>query len=127
MFVVGAVAVGDADVLPELRLERGVELVERGGGAAFELQGRLGRDRAQGSRRDAPVLVITPRRRPGRGIPGRLPAGRAGGGGLDESFTKLIGNLERPLSAMGTAFSASMFGLIGSLVERNRANTGGRN
>ena len=40
LFVVGAVAVGDADVLPELGFEGGVELVERGGGAAFELQGR---------------------------------------------------------------------------------------
>ena len=54
LFVVGAVAVGDADVLPERGLERGVELVERGRGAAFELQRRRGRDRAQRRRGDRP-------------------------------------------------------------------------
>jgi len=35
---------------------------------------------------------------------------------LDESFKALLGNLQRPLAAMGTAFAASMFGLIGSLL-----------
>src|SRR5664279_1947528 len=57
LFVVGAVAVGDADVLPDGGLERGVELVERGRGVAFELQGRRGGDRAECVGRDPPVLV----------------------------------------------------------------------
>lgn len=37
-------------------------------------------------------------------------------GSLDDSFRALLGNLQRPLAAMGTAFAASMFGLIGSLL-----------
>lgn len=37
-------------------------------------------------------------------------------GSLDDSFRSLLGNLQRPLAAMGTAFAASMFGLIGSLL-----------
>ena len=37
-------------------------------------------------------------------------------GNLDDSFRALLANLQRPLAAMGTAFAASMFGLIGSLL-----------
>lgn len=37
-------------------------------------------------------------------------------GDLDASFRSLLGNLQRPLAAMGTAFAASMFGLMGSLL-----------
>lgn len=34
---------------------------------------------------------------------------------IDKAFMELIGDLMKPLKGMGTAFSASMFGLIGSL------------
>ena len=41
-----------------------------------------------------------------------------GGGGGDAAgeFGKIVGGLQKPLEAMGTAFSASMFGLIGSIM-----------
>jgi hypothetical protein len=39
-----------------------------------------------------------------------------GAEGMEESFRNLIGSLKAPLAAMGIAFSASMFGLVGSLV-----------
>lgn len=39
-----------------------------------------------------------------------------GAEGMEESFRNLIGSLKSPLAAMGIAFSASMFGLVGSLV-----------
>ncbi|MFL9923773.1 biopolymer transporter ExbB [Herbaspirillum lusitanum] len=38
------------------------------------------------------------------------------GGDMDASFLHLVADLQKPLASMGTAFSASMFGLIGSLV-----------
>jgi len=38
------------------------------------------------------------------------------GGGIEAEFTRIVGGLQKPLSAMGTAFSASMFGLIGSIM-----------
>ena len=38
------------------------------------------------------------------------------GGGMESEFAKIVGGLQKPLSAMGTAFSASMFGLIGSIM-----------
>ena len=38
------------------------------------------------------------------------------GADMDASFIHLVGDLQKPLASMGTAFSASMFGLIGSLV-----------
>ena len=38
------------------------------------------------------------------------------GGAMEENFTRIVGGLQRPLSAMGTAFSASMFGLVGSIL-----------
>ncbi len=37
------------------------------------------------------------------------------GGDMDASFMHLVADLQKPLASMGTAFSASMFGLIGSL------------
>lgn len=37
------------------------------------------------------------------------------GGDMDASFMHLVSDLQKPLASMGTAFSASMFGLIGSL------------
>jgi len=42
--------------------------------------------------------------------------GGGGGGNMEEEFAKIVGGLQGPLSAMGTAFSASMFGLIGSIM-----------
>lgn len=44
--------------------------------------------------------------------------GMAGGsaGPIEEEFTKLVGELRHPLAGMGIAFSASMFGLVGSLM-----------
>lgn len=38
------------------------------------------------------------------------------GADMDASFIRLVSDLQKPLASMGTAFSASMFGLIGSLV-----------
>ncbi len=45
-------------------------------------------------------------------------AGSLGGGGgnMESEFGKIVGGLQKPLAAMGTAFSASMFGLIGSIM-----------
>ena len=42
--------------------------------------------------------------------------GNATGGGMESEFARIVGGLQKPLSAMGTAFSASMFGLIGSIM-----------
>lgn len=39
-----------------------------------------------------------------------------GGGDMESEFAKIVGGLQKPLEAMGTAFSASMFGLVGSIV-----------
>lgn len=39
-----------------------------------------------------------------------------GGGNMEQEFGKIVGGLQAPLAAMGTAFSASMFGLIGSIM-----------
>jgi hypothetical protein len=38
------------------------------------------------------------------------------GGSADGDFARIVGGLQKPLAAMGTAFSASMFGLIGSIM-----------
>jgi hypothetical protein len=38
------------------------------------------------------------------------------GSGMESEFAKIVGGLQKPLTAMGTAFSASMFGLIGSIM-----------
>lgn len=38
------------------------------------------------------------------------------GGNLDEAIGALVTGLQKPLAGMGTAFSASMFGLVGSCV-----------
>jgi predicted transcriptional regulator len=46
---------------------------------------------------------------------GRAEPGR-GEGVLEAVFLKMVMALEGPLTSMGTAFSASMFGLVGSLV-----------
>jgi hypothetical protein len=35
---------------------------------------------------------------------------------MESEFAKIVGGLQKPLTAMGTAFSASMFGLIGSIM-----------
>jgi uncharacterized protein (UPF0335 family) len=43
-------------------------------------------------------------------------AGASGGGGMESEFARIVGGLQKPLEAMGTAFSASMFGLIGSIM-----------
>lgn len=39
-----------------------------------------------------------------------------GGSDMEGEFAKIVGGLQKPLAAMGTAFSASMFGLVGSIV-----------
>lgn len=39
-----------------------------------------------------------------------------GSGSMDEAIKKLVTGLQHPLAGMGTAFSASMFGLVGSSV-----------
>jgi hypothetical protein len=38
------------------------------------------------------------------------------GGSVEQEFLKLVSELRKPLAGMGVAFSASMFGLVGSLV-----------
>jgi uncharacterized protein YoxC len=43
-------------------------------------------------------------------------SGGGGGGSMESEFAKIVGGLQGPLTAMGTAFSASMFGLIGSIM-----------
>lgn len=45
-----------------------------------------------------------------------IAKGSGGGGNMEEEFAKMVGGLQGPLSAMGTAFSASMFGLVGSIM-----------
>ncbi len=47
---------------------------------------------------------------------GTIAAGAGGGGKMEEEFAKIVGGLQKPLTAMGTAFSASMFGLVGSIL-----------
>jgi hypothetical protein len=47
---------------------------------------------------------------------GTIAAGAGGGGKMEDEFAKVVGGLQKPLTAMGTAFSASMFGLIGSIL-----------
>lgn len=42
--------------------------------------------------------------------------GGSGGGGMESEFARIVGGLQKPLESMGTAFSASMFGLIGSIM-----------
>ena len=49
------------------------------------------------------------------GISGMLD-GMTGGGNIDEQFMKLVVELRKPLAGMGIAFSASMFGLVTSLM-----------
>lgn len=51
------------------------------------------------------------------GISGMLDGmSGAGGGAVEEEFIKLVGELRKPLAGMGIAFSASLFGLVGSLM-----------
>jgi hypothetical protein len=42
--------------------------------------------------------------------------GSGSGGGMESEFARIVGGLQKPLEAMGTAFSASMFGLVGSIM-----------
>lgn len=42
--------------------------------------------------------------------------GGSGGGNMEDEFRGIVNNLKAPLEAMGTAFSASMFGLVGSIM-----------
>jgi len=49
------------------------------------------------------------------GISGMLD-GMGHGGDIEKEFTKLVGELRKPLAGMGIAFSASMFGLVTSLM-----------
>lgn len=50
------------------------------------------------------------------GIAGMLDGMAGGGGNLEEEFVNLVGELRKPLAGMGIAFSASMFGLVSSLM-----------
>ena len=51
------------------------------------------------------------------GIAGMLDGMVGGSGGnLEEEFVNLVGELRKPLAGMGIAFSASMFGLVSSLM-----------
>lgn len=50
------------------------------------------------------------------GISSMLDGFGGSGGNLDEQFMKLVGQLRTPLAGMGIAFSASMFGLVTSLM-----------
>ena len=52
------------------------------------------------------------------GISGMLDGmvGTPAGESIDSEFLKLVGQLRKPLAGMGIAFSASMFGLLGSLL-----------
>lgn len=50
------------------------------------------------------------------GIAGMLDGMVGGGGSLEDEFVKLVGELRKPLAGMGIAFSASMFGLVSSLM-----------
>jgi hypothetical protein len=43
-------------------------------------------------------------------------AGGNSGGSIESEFARVVGGLEKPLASMGTAFSASMFGLVGSIM-----------
>jgi methyl-accepting chemotaxis protein len=38
------------------------------------------------------------------------------GGNMESEFARIVGGLQKPLAAMGTAFSASVFGLVGSIM-----------
>ena len=40
----------------------------------------------------------------------------ASSSGMESEFARIVGGLQKPLESMGTAFSASMFGLIGSIM-----------
>jgi len=50
------------------------------------------------------------------GSVGGAAGGAAAAGGMEAQFANIVGGLQKPLAAMGTAFSASMFGLIGSIM-----------
>jgi len=47
---------------------------------------------------------------------------QVGGGDIGQMFNELKTGLEAPLAGMGTAFSSSLFGLAGSLVQIGRAH-----
>ena len=47
---------------------------------------------------------------------GGAAGGAAPAGAMEAQFANIVGGLQKPLAAMGTAFSASMFGLIGSIM-----------
>ena len=50
------------------------------------------------------------------GISGMLDGFGGSGANMDEQFMHLVGELRKPLAGMGIAFSASMFGLVTSLM-----------
>lgn len=51
------------------------------------------------------------------GISGMLDGmASSSGGSVEQEFVKLVSELRKPLAGMGIAFSASMFGLVGSLM-----------
>jgi hypothetical protein len=47
---------------------------------------------------------------------GGIASALSGGGNMEQEFAKIVGGLQKPLASMGTAFSASMFGLVGSIM-----------
>lgn len=46
---------------------------------------------------------------------GTIARSSGAGSNMEQEFAKIVGGLQGPLTAMGTAFSASMFGLVGSI------------
>ncbi len=46
---------------------------------------------------------------------GTIAKSSGAGNNMEQEFAKIVGGLQGPLTAMGTAFSASMFGLVGSI------------
>lgn len=46
---------------------------------------------------------------------GTIAKSSGSGSNMEQEFAKIVGGLQGPLTAMGTAFSASMFGLVGSI------------
>ena len=50
------------------------------------------------------------------GLIGTIAKSAGGGADMEGEFAKIVGGLQKPLAAMGTAFSASMFGLVGSIL-----------
>lgn len=47
---------------------------------------------------------------------GKIAGSLSGGAEMESEFSKIVTGLQEPMRSMGTAFSASMFGLVGSIM-----------